>query len=50
MEIESKWLLADEEKDNFIVTLTPNLTVLRTKAEISQEELANLIWYIQANL
>lgn len=43
MEIESKWLLTDEEKDNFIATLTPNLTVLRTKAEISQEELANLI-------
>lgn len=43
MEIESKWLLTDEEKDNFIAALTPNLTVLRTKAEISQEELANLI-------
>ena len=43
MDNESKWLLTDEEKDNFIATLTPNLTVLRTKAEISQEELANLI-------
>ncbi len=43
METESKWLLTDEEKDGFIATLTPNLTVLRTKAEISQEELANLI-------
>lgn len=43
MEFESKWLLTDEEKDEFIATLTPNLTVLRTKAEISQEELANLI-------
>ena len=43
MKIESKWLLTDEEKDSFIATLTPNLTVLRTKAEISQEELANLI-------
>ena len=43
MNIESKWLLTDEEKDSFIATLTPNLTVLRTKAEISQEELANLI-------
>lgn len=43
MDIESKWLLTDEEKDSFIATLTPNLTVLRTKAEISQEELANLI-------
>lgn len=43
MDNESKWLLTDEEKDNFIATLSPNLTVLRTKAEISQEELANLI-------
>lgn len=43
MESESKWLLTDEEKDQFIATLTPNLTVPRTKAEISQEELSNLI-------
>ena len=43
MQVESKWLLTDEEKDSFIAMLTPNLTVLRTKAEISQEELANLI-------
>lgn len=43
MESESKWLLTDEEKDQFIATLKPNLTVLRTKAEISQEELSNLI-------
>lgn len=43
MENHAKWILTDEEKDNFITTLTPNLTVLRTKAEISQEELANLI-------
>lgn len=43
MEKESKWLLTDEEKDGFIASLTPNLIVLRTKAEISQEELANLI-------
>lgn len=43
MDIESKRLLTDEEKDSFIDMLTPNLTVLRTKAEISQEQLANLI-------
>ena len=43
MEIKSKWLLTDEEKDSFIAMLTPNLTVLRTRAEISQEDLANLI-------
>lgn len=43
MENKEKWLLTDDEKDKFIATLTPNLTVLRTKAEISQEEIANLI-------
>ena len=43
MNSTNKWLLTDEEKDKFIATLTPNLTILRTSAEISQEELANLI-------
>lgn len=43
MDNEPKWLLTDEEKGNFISTLSPNLTVLRSKAGISQEELANLI-------
>ncbi len=43
MESVSKWLLTDAEKDEFIATLTPNLPALRTHAEISQEELANLI-------
>lgn len=43
MDLDSKWLLTNEEKDSFITMLTPNLTVLRAKAEISQEELANLI-------
>lgn len=43
MESVSKWLLTDAEKDKFIATLAPNLTALRTQAEISQEELANLI-------
>ena len=43
MESVSKWLLTDAEKDKFIATLTPNLPALRTQAEISQEELANLI-------
>lgn len=43
MGVVSKWLLTDAEKDSFIAALTPNLTVLRTRAEISQEELANLI-------
>lgn len=43
MNSTNKWLLTDEEKDKFIATLTPNLTILRTSTEISQEELANLI-------
>ena len=43
MESVSKWLLTDAEKDEFIATLTPNLPALRTQADISQEELANLI-------
>ncbi len=43
MESVSKWLLTDAEKDRFIATLTPNLAILRTQAEISQEEVANLI-------
>lgn len=43
MDSTAKWLLTDEEKDKFIATLSPDLTVLRTRAEISQEELANLI-------
>ena len=37
MNSTNKWLLTDEEKDKFIATLTPNLTILRTSAEISQE-------------
>ena len=43
MEFESKWLLTDAEKDEFIATLTPNLPALRTHAEISQEELATAV-------
>ena len=43
MDSVSKWLLTDAEKDEFIATLTPNLPALRTQAEISQEELANLL-------
>ena len=43
MDSVSKWLLTDAEKDGFIATLTPHLAILRTQAEISQEELANLI-------
>lgn len=43
MENQVNWLLSDEEKEKFISALTPELVLLRTKAEISQEELATLI-------
>lgn len=43
MESVSKWILTDAEKDSFIAILTPHLAIPRTQAEISQEELANLI-------
>lgn len=43
MENHESWLLADEEKEKFISALTPELVILRTKAGISQEELASLI-------
>lgn len=43
MQAELKWPLTDEEKDSSIAMLTTNLTILRTKAEISQKELADLI-------
>lgn len=43
MEALSKWMLTDAEKDAFIENLTPNLPALRTQADISQGELANLL-------
>lgn len=43
MEIESKWALSDKEKDAYIAALAPHLAILRTQANISQEEIANLI-------
>ena len=43
MEEKSKWVLSETEKNEFIKALTPELPLLRTKAEISQEELANFI-------
>ena len=43
MENQTNWLLSDEDKEKFISALTPELVLLRTKAEISQEELAVLI-------
>ena len=43
MEFVSKFFLEEEEKDVFIDALTPELQTLRAKADISQEELANII-------
>ncbi len=43
MENVSNWLLTNEEKDRLIEELTPELVPLRTKAEISQDELSNLV-------
>ena len=40
---QGKWTLTSAEKEKYISALTPELVVLRTKAEISQEELAELI-------
>ena len=43
MIIQPKWSLTSDEKQSLIIALTRELSVLRTKADISQEELANLI-------
>ena len=43
MEELSKFFLTEKEKNKFIDALTPELATLRAKAEISQEEIANLI-------
>ena len=43
MEYISKFFLSEKEKNEFIEALTPELSLLRAKAEISQEEIANLI-------
>lgn len=43
MEEYIKYYLTEEEKNTLIDELTPELSLLRTKAEISQEEIANII-------
>ena len=43
MENQTTWLLSDAEKEKYISALTSELVLLRTKANISQEELASLI-------
>lgn len=40
---ENKYSLTPKEKEAFMAALVPQLSILRTKAEISQEDLANLI-------
>lgn len=39
----TKWQIKDKEKDELISVLTPELVLLRTKAEISQEDLASIV-------
>lgn len=43
MEESFKYYLSEEEKYTLIEKLTPELPLLRAKAEISQEEIANII-------
>ncbi len=43
MEEMTRFFLNEEEKNEFIEALTPELPLLRAKAEISQEEIANLV-------
>lgn len=50
MDHESRWLLTDAEKDGYIATLTPNLAILRTQADISQEEPRKPYWSIPTNI
>ena len=40
---KNKWIFTDSEKNKFIDALTDELSVLRAKASISQDELAKLI-------
>ena len=43
MEESARDFLTEKEKDTFIKALTPELALLRTKAQVSQEEIANII-------
>ena len=38
-----RYYLSEEEKNELIEKLTPELAILRVKAEVSQEEIANII-------
>lgn len=41
--IRGKWVVSPDYKDSYIEVLTENLLPLRTKAEITQEELSAMI-------
>ena len=41
--IRGKWVVSADYKDSYIEILTENLLPLRTKADITQEELASMI-------
>ncbi len=41
--IRQKWVVSPDYRDSYIEVLTENLLPLRTKAEITQEELASMI-------
>ena len=43
MNTEPRWTLSENDKNDLISALTAELAVFRTKAGISQEELAGLI-------
>ena len=41
--IRGKWVVSPDYKDSYIEVLTENLLPLRTKAEITQEELSAMV-------
>ncbi len=41
--IRNKWIVSPDYKDSYIEVLTENLLPLRTKADITQEELSSMI-------
>lgn len=41
--VRAKWLVSPDYKDSYIEVLSENLLPLRTKADITQEELASMI-------
>ena len=43
MNAPDKWTITNAEKEYFIEELSNSLTLLRTKADISQEQIANII-------